>query len=457
MRTRIAAVPKRTLVSLGVIAAIVIGVGVVKTVVVAGSGNETFRAETTYGSFTKDVYEQVNEHYWQDIGDTQLSNYYAKAISKITGRQTAPATTTKAATVTMFEEALDRIDSGKQAAFTERVNAMVVNSLQPQRRNTLFTKQKEKELRNEVANVNPDKDLYEQLGLEKGAATSTVKETYQEKKQELAAKKEQLAKQIEHATSSDRKKQLAQQKKQVEKRAQKVTHAKNVLSDEGDKERYDERGSEPTVHTKRLTDRIFYMDVDKVAPTTLQEFVEAANSTKDETQLDTLVLDLRGNMGGAIDVLPHFLGPFIGNDHVAYRLFRRGDHKPTKTKTGWLNSMVKFKRMVVLVDGKTKSSGEVMAATLKKFNVGTVVGTTTKGWGSVENTYPVATEIKDNTKHTLLLVNHLTVRPNGQPIEGNGVVPDVKTGKNNWQEKLRRYHRDENLIREVEVLINSSS
>jgi hypothetical protein len=43
-------------------------------------------------------------------------------------------------------------------------------------------------------------------------------------------------------------------------------------------------------------------------------------------------------------------------------------------------------------------------------------------------------------------VNSLTVREDNQPIEGNGVVPDVDTTKTGWQSELSKQFFSPSLI-----------
>jgi len=46
--------------------------------------------------------------------------------------------------------------------------------------------------------------------------------------------------------------------------------------------------------------------------------------------LDSLILDLRGNIGGSVDVLPYLLGPFIGQNNYAYQFLHQGKRLITK-------------------------------------------------------------------------------------------------------------------------------
>ena len=109
---------------------------------------------------------------------------------------------------------------------------------------------------------------------------------------------------------------------------------------------------------------------------------------------------------------------------------------------------------MVLINGQTQSSAEVMAGTLKKYRVGVLLGTKTKGWGTVERVFPLKSTLSADKKFSLFLVHSLTLDDAGKPIEENGIMPDIDTTQNNWQTKLGAYFSDEALNAQVTKLIN---
>ena len=161
---------------------------------------------------------------------------------------------------------------------------------------------------------------------------------------------------------------------------------------------------------------------------------------------------MRGNIGGAIDSLPYFLGPFIGQDNYAYQFYQQGNKEDFKTVTGWLNSLVRYKKVVILINGGTQSTAEVMAAALKKYNVGVIVGTTTKGWGTVEKVFPIDNQIDAEEKFSLFLVHHLTVGDDGQAIEGRGIEPMININDKNWQKELLQRFDNQKIVKIVEEI-----
>ncbi len=99
-----------------------------------------------------------------------------------------------------------------------------------------------------------------------------------------------------------------------------------------------------------------------------------------------------------------------------------------------------------MIDKNSQSSAEVMAATFTRYNVGVLIGEPTKGWGTVENTFPLETKL-GTTAYSLFLVHSITLRPDGEPIEGRGVDPMIYLSDEDWEEKLNTYFNDPSLIK----------
>jgi len=96
-----------------------------------------------------------------------------------------------------------------------------------------------------------------------------------------------------------------------------------------------------------------------------------------------------------------------------------------------------------------------MAASLKKYHTGVVVGMPTKGWGTVERVFPLQTQIDPAEKYSVFLVHSITLRDDNLPIEGRGVEPDININAANWQNQLFSYFRNPELTLAVkQALLN---
>ena len=390
-------------------------------------------AEDPYLAFLSEVYDKIKENYWDKISDEDLSTLYKLAAEKLEGKPQNLETKDKEGVKKMVAAIIKDKDTAGKIDFSAKLEDIVLANLKPFGRSRLYTTKQEQALANAVQNVNPEKDLYASLGLTKGASQKEVEEAYKKKAEEL------------------KKDQTPEGKKKLEE----ISYAHDVLSDAARKQNYDKAGIEPTVFSKLVRPDIFYIHITRMSPTTLEEFQKAADSVNGKKGLNSLILDLRGNVGGAIDLMQYFLGPFIGPNQYAYDFYHQGDYTPFKTKTGWLPSLVQYKKVVVLIDGTMQSSAEVMAAALKKYNVGVLIGVPTKGWGTVEKVFNIDHQIDPNQKFSALIVHSITLRDDGQPIEGRGVDPTININDKDWQKQLLEYFNYPELGRAVKEMWNN--
>jgi hypothetical protein len=369
-----------------------------------------------------EAYDDIIADYWVKPGDyakfgiPELPELYRLAAAKATGADLTLATSTRDATAAMLADAF------KNATSTEAERNMALGTLQvvlynlaPAGRDGLLSKAEETALRQDVANINPAKNLYDDLGVGKDASEAEIAAAYDRKSAALAA-----------STSPAAKDELAQ-----------VTHAHEVLASTLGKALYDQTGAESSI-LSHIYGNTLYLAFNKISPTTLQEFAYTLDAAS-TTPLTHLILDMRGNVGGQLSFAQDFLGLFLGGNQYAFDLYHQGDTEPQRTTQNKFPDLTRFKDIAVLTDDMTQSTAELTTAALKRFRIATVVGTKTRGWGSVEDTYPMKTEIDPATSYALLLVNHLTLRDDQEPIEQNGVLPDVDTTEAGWQKKLGTY------------------
>lgn len=387
-----------------------------------------------YLDFLGEIYDKVKENYWDKITDDQLSNLYKLGIEKLTGFPQNLKTKDRDGVRVIVGLALKNLETDKKKRLTTDLAGIVLANLNPFGRNGLFTSKDETALKNTVQNVNPEKDLYQNLGVSKEASAEVIKETYEKQVMELTPLKE---------SSPEAKKKLDE-----------IDYAYSVLTEKERKERYDTNKAEPTVFTKVVTPEIFHIYIKRFSPVTFDEFQKAAESVDAYPKLNTLILDLRGNIGGAIDLMPYFLGPFIGQNQYAYEYFHQGEYTPFKTQTGYLPALVRFKKVVVLIDGNSQSTAELMASVLKRYNVGVIVGTKTKGWGTIERVFELKQQIDPAEKYSIYLVHTLTLRDDNKPVEGNGVEPTINITDKDWQTQLLTHFNYQPLVTAVTDIWN---
>ncbi len=374
--------------------------------------------KNSHQAFISEIYDKIKENYWNNISDAETLDLFKLALDK----------NGVSIRVAKFESKDKMLDAAKNITAEQAVAVVssVLATLPPTGRSGLFTQKQEETLKNTVNNINPEKDLYKDLGLSKGASQAAVEAAYT--RQAASASPEKL---------------------------KNLTYAKETLTKEDSKQRYDQGGVEPTIFTKIPGPGVLYVQFKKFSPTSFDEFQKAFDSYKDQPALTALVFDLRGNLGGAIDATAYFLGNFLGKGQYAFDFYHKGEYLPFKTPTDKLSSISKYKQVVVLVDNQTQSSAEMMASSLKRYHVGIILGTPTKGWGTVEKVFPLDNQIDPKQKYSLFLVHSITLRDDNQPIEGRGVEPDINIKDSSWPQKLLQYFNNQNLVDVVRKITSS--
>ena len=163
-------------------------------------------------------------------------------------------------------------------------------------------------------------------------------------------------------------------------------------------------------------DNILYIRLGAINKYTAQNVEE---SLKKYAQASGLILDLRGNPGGVLEEAVKVAGLFIDGGIIASSKGRAGSE--TEYYNAPKGDIWQDKPIVVLIDGQTASSAEVLAVALQEQSRGTVVGTNSFGKGTIQKL------IKLDNNSRLALTNGLIYTPSGNKLAGRGVMPDICT------------------------------
>jgi carboxyl-terminal processing protease len=191
-------------------------------------------------------------------------------------------------------------------------------------------------------------------------------------------------------------------------------------------------GDEPMPHAVRLVrqainvpsvewepmprDGIGYIHILTFQDTTVQELKDAILQLQ-SAQMKVLILDLRGNPGGAfrsaVQVAEMFLseGIIVCTDSPVKKL--RSTYRAHNPSALTLP-------LVVLIDGETASAAEVVAGGLKENERATLVGAPTFGKGTIQCPVPL-----DSIPAGIWLTVAKFCSPSNQPYTGRGVTPHI--------------------------------
>lgn len=170
-----------------------------------------------------------------------------------------------------------------------------------------------------------------------------------------------------------------------------------------------------SVQYEMKDDNIGYINVSIFANNTYSQFKTALNELEN-SGMESLVLDLRGNSGGHLSAVENMLYLFMDKSHIIYQ---------TEDKSGVDKTYSKGKKdvdypIVILQNSLSASASEIMAISLRE-NLGAyIIGNTSYGKGTVQELKSVngIGDYKFTTKKWL--------SPNGNWINEIGIAPDLE-------------------------------
>jgi carboxyl-terminal processing protease len=169
------------------------------------------------------------------------------------------------------------------------------------------------------------------------------------------------------------------------------------------------------VREQLVDDNIGYVSLRGFPEPSVAEAVERTIDGFQTAGVQGLILDLRGNMGGRIDVGSRLLSHFLPPDSSIYEeVTRDGTARPHLSRPNTRYDLP----LVVLVDGGTASMGEIFAAAVQDHGAAVVLGTTTSGSVAAAQVYPLA----DGAGLQVTVFDVLSAE--GKPLNKIGVVPD---------------------------------
>lgn len=141
---------------------------------------------------------------------------------------------------------------------------------------------------------------------------------------------------------------------------------------------------------------------------------EKALSKLENSGIESLIIDLRDNSGGYLEVAKNIAEMFIQRDKVIYSLENKNGKTDYKDKT---NEKRNYKISIVL-NKNSASASEILAASLKYSYGAMLVGETSYGKGKVQERGSLS------GGNTVKYTSALWLTPAGDCIEGKGLTPD---------------------------------
>ena len=195
-----------------------------------------------------------------------------------------------------------------------------------------------------------------------------------------------------------------------------------------------------SVSSEMLDGNIGYISVSIFGEKTYTQFTNALK-TLEKDNMKSLIIDLRGNSGGYLSTVTQMLSEFLPQDKVIYQMKTREGI----TKYNSINSRTRNYKVIILVDENSASASEIMASGMQEQYKATLVGVTTYGKGTVQETQ----ELSNGTLIKYTVQEWLT--SNGKSINGTGVKPDVEVELSKEYEKSSTRENDNQFQKALEL------
>lgn len=174
-----------------------------------------------------------------------------------------------------------------------------------------------------------------------------------------------------------------------------------------------------SVTSRMLGDGIAYLSIRSFNTQTTAELTEHLKEL-DEQGTRALILDLRGNPGGFLDVAVETVSHFVDHGPALWWENADGTTSPVQVKPRITYDWP----MVVLVDQGSASAAEIVAGALQDAGRGILVGAHTFGKGSVQNVH----QLRDGGSLRVTTAHWLT--RNRRQIQDVGLEPDIAVEQN---------------------------
>lgn len=177
---------------------------------------------------------------------------------------------------------------------------------------------------------------------------------------------------------------------------------------------------------------------------TFTEF-QAAVDELNEKGMKKLIIDLRDNPGGDLNIVCQIADMLLPEGIITYMEYKDGTRQDYSSDAEELNIP-----MAVLINQNSASASEVLTGALKDYEKAEIIGEKSYGKGIVQTVYPFA----DGSGMSMTVAKYYS--PNGVCIHGIGIEPDISVS---MPEEFSKYYAstvphesDTQLQKAIEVL-----
>ena len=168
-----------------------------------------------------------------------------------------------------------------------------------------------------------------------------------------------------------------------------------------------------TVRSRVVDGNIGYIRISQFDRQTYEQFRIAYNRLM-EQNVAGLIIDVRNNPGGLLDVVGNITNMIVPEGIITYTEYADGTREYIRSDARQIEVP-----LVVLINGNSASASEILAGAVHDTQIGTLVGTTSFGKGLVQRIFPLG----DGSALRVTVARYFT--PNGISINGEGITPPI--------------------------------
>lgn len=162
--------------------------------------------------------------------------------------------------------------------------------------------------------------------------------------------------------------------------------------------------------------RIMHLNLSQFNVDADKQFETAVQTLQSDPNIKGLIIDLRANPGGLLDVAVSILGHFVKSQEDVVKI-NYVDFSQVLLSKG--KAELAGFPIMVLIDGGSASASEIVAGALQDYKLATLVGETSFGKGTVQE----VNYFSDSSSLKLTVARWLT--PGGRSIQDGGIEPDI--------------------------------
>ncbi len=183
-----------------------------------------------------------------------------------------------------------------------------------------------------------------------------------------------------------------------------------------------------SIESKVIDKDIGYIKIIGFEEDTDKDFEKALTSLE-KKNIKGLIIDVRDNGGGYLNVVESIADRLLGDAVIVYTKDNKGNKEYFRSS----NSQKLNLPIAILTNGHSASASEILTGAIVDNKAGVSIGTTTYGKGLVQS----VVQLRDGTGYKLTTAQYFT--PNGNYINKKGIKPniEVKDEKNQLPEAIK--------------------